>query len=93
MTTLQTERIAALCEQLKLARLSTEWPALAQDAARDEASFTDFLERVLASEIVARDERRCTTLMRLATMPGTKTLDREQYACLRDALREVLKYS
>jgi len=34
MTTLQTERIAALCEQLKLARLSAEWPALAQDAAR-----------------------------------------------------------
>ena len=75
MTTLQTERIAALCEQLKLARLSAEWPALAQDAARDEASFADFLERVLASEIVARDERRCTTLMRLATMPAHKTLE------------------
>ena len=29
MTTLQTERIAALCEQLKLARLGAEWPALA----------------------------------------------------------------
>ncbi len=37
MTTLQTERIAALCEQLKLVRLSAEWPALAQDAARSEA--------------------------------------------------------
>ncbi|MBA3599423.1 MAG: AAA family ATPase [Methylibium sp.] len=75
MTTLQAERIAALCEQLKLARLGTEWPALAQDAARDEASFADFLERVLASEIVARAERRCTTLMRLATMPAVKTLE------------------
>jgi len=75
MTKLQTDRIAALCEQLKLARLGTEWPALAQDAARDEASFADFLERVLASEIVARDERRCTTLMRLATMPAVKTLE------------------
>ena len=75
MTTLQTERIAALCEQLKLARLSAEWPALAQDAARSEASFADFLERVLASEIVARDERRTTTLMRLATMPAIKTLE------------------
>ena len=75
MTALQTERIAALCEQLKLARLGAEWPALAQDAARDEASFADFLERALASEIVARDERRTTTLMRLATMPATKTLE------------------
>ena len=30
--------------------MGAEWPALAQDAARDEASFADFLERVLASE-------------------------------------------
>ena len=75
MTTLQAERIAALCEQLKLARLSAEWPALAQDAARSQASFADFLERVLASEIVARDERRTTTLLRLATMPAIKTLE------------------
>ena len=46
MTALQADRIAALCEQLKLARLATEWSALAQDAARTEASFADFLERV-----------------------------------------------
>ena len=75
MMTLQTERITALCEQLKLMRLGSEWPALAQDAAREEASFADFLERVLASEIVARDERRYTTLLRLATMPAVKTLE------------------
>ena len=75
MTALQSERIAALCEQLKLDRLGAEWPALAQDAARQEASFADFLERVLASEIVARNERRTTTLMRLATMPAIKTLE------------------
>jgi hypothetical protein len=34
---LQHQRIAELCEQLKLAGLGTQWPALAQDAARDEA--------------------------------------------------------
>src|SRR5687768_9930533 len=31
MTALQEDRITALCEQLKLARLAAEWPALAQD--------------------------------------------------------------
>ena len=72
---LQADRIAALCEQLKLSRLGSEWPTLAQDAAREEASFADFLERVLASELVARDERRCSTLLRLATMPVVKTLE------------------
>lgn len=72
---LQHERIDALCEQLKFARLHTEWPALAQDAARSEASFADFLEKVLASEVAGRDERRCSTLLKLATMPAIKTLE------------------
>ena len=46
MTTLQNDRIVSLCEQLKLARLGTDWAALAQDAARKEQSFADFLESV-----------------------------------------------
>jgi DNA replication protein DnaC len=75
MTTLQSERIGALCEQLKFARLGAEWSALAQEAARGDASFADFLERVLDSELVARDERKRTTLMRMATMPSVKTLE------------------
>jgi len=72
---LQHERIAELCEQLKFARLHTEWPALAQDAARAEASFADFLEKVLACELAGRNERRCTVLLKLATMPALKTLE------------------
>lgn len=72
---LQHDRIAELCEQLKLARLATDWPALAQDAARDGASFADFLEKVLVSENLARDERKRTALTRLATMPAVKTLE------------------
>ncbi len=72
---LQNDRIVELCEQLKLARLATDWPALAQDAARDNASFADFLEKVLISENLARDERKRTTLTRLATMPAVKTLE------------------
>lgn len=72
---LQHQRIGELCQQLKFARLDTQWPALAQDAAKEEASFADFLERVLASELEARDERRTSTLMKLATMPAVKTLE------------------
>jgi len=44
---LQHDRIAELCEQLKLAWLASDWPALAQDAARGGASFADVLERML----------------------------------------------
>jgi DNA replication protein DnaC len=71
----QHDRIAELCEQLKFARLHTEWPALAQDAARAEASFADFLEKVLACELAGRNDRRCTVLLKLATMPALKTLE------------------
>lgn len=71
----QHDRIVALCEQLKLDRLGTEWPALAQDAANNEASFADFLEAVLASERGIREERKRITLTRLATLPSIKTLE------------------
>jgi DNA replication protein DnaC len=72
---LQHQRIAELCEQLKMARLGSDWPALAQDAAREEASFADFLEKALRSEVTARDERRLTVMTKLATMPAIKTLE------------------
>ena len=72
---LQQQRITELCEQLKMARLGSDWPALAQEAAREEASFADFLEKALKSEIDARDERRLTVMTKLATMPATKTLE------------------
>ncbi|QHG86508.1 IS21-like element ISXci1 family helper ATPase IstB [Xanthomonas sp. NCPPB 1638] len=77
---LQHERITELCEQLKLARVGSDWPALAQDAARDDASLADFLERVLVSEYAAREERKRTVLMRLATMPAIKTLEQYDWA-------------
>jgi DNA replication protein DnaC len=72
---LQHQRIAALCEQLKMACLATEWPALAQQAARDEASFADFIEKLLQCESAAREQRKRSTLMKLATMPAVKTLE------------------
>ena len=71
----QHDRIVALCEQLKLDRLGTEWPALAQDAANNQASFADFLEALLSTELSIRDERKRITLTRLATMPSIKTLE------------------
>lgn len=72
---LQHERIGSLCEQLKFARLQAEWPAVAQQAAREQLSFADFLERLLGAELRARHERKVSTLMKLATMPAIKTLE------------------
>lgn len=77
---LQQERIAGLCEQLKMACLAAEWPALAQQSAREEASFADFLEKLLQCESTAREQRKRTTLMKLATMPAVKTLEQLDWA-------------
>jgi DNA replication protein DnaC len=77
---LQHQRIAALCEQLKMACLATEWPALAQQAARDEASFADFVEKLLLCESAAREQRKRSTLLKLATMPAVKTFEQFDWA-------------
>jgi DNA replication protein DnaC len=57
----QDARIAEFCEQLKLIRLASEWPGLAHDAAKTEASFADFFEQLLECEMLGRDERRRAT--------------------------------
>ena len=72
---LQHQRIEALCAQMKFAALHAEWPALAQQAAQEQASYADFLERALQAETRARHERKVATLMKLATMPALKTLE------------------
>ena len=88
---LQQERIAALCSGLKLDRLSAEWPALAQEAATDEASYADFLEKLLSAEAAARVERTRQTLLKLATLPAVKTLEQYDFAFASGAPRAQIQ--
>lgn len=74
---LQHERIASLCGQLKLDRVALEWGPLAQRVATEDVSLADFLERLLNTEVAAREERKRQVLTKLATLPSVKTL--EQY--------------
>lgn len=77
---LQPERIAQLCELLKLPAIHAEWPAYAQRAAQEEHSFADFLESVLNAERAARTERVRQALLKLATLPAMKTLESYDFA-------------
>lgn len=77
---LQPERIAQLCEILKLPAIHAEWPAYAQRAAQEEHSFADFLEAVLGAERAARTERVRQALLKLATLPAVKTLESYDFA-------------
>ena len=72
---LQHERIGALCASLKLERIAAEWPGIAQEAIREQASLADFLERLLMTEGTARTERQRQTLLKLATLSAIKTLE------------------
>jgi len=72
---LQQERISAMCQQLGLSRVGVDWSALAQQAARDETSYADFLEQLLVTENNARLQRQRDILMKLATLPSVKTIE------------------
>ncbi len=65
---LQQERIGAICDQLKLERVATDWSAVAQDVAKDDVSVGDFLERLLTLENEARKQRQRDALMKMATL-------------------------
>src|SRR5437763_6563864 len=82
---------AALCTDLKLHRIAADWPAIAQQAARHEASFGDFVERLLKSEMEARGERQRHTLLKLATLPIIKTLEQFDFAFASGAPRAQIQ--
>ena len=88
---LQHDRIAALCGALKLDRIAHDWPPIAQDAARTEASFADFLERLLTGETSARGERQRQTLLKLSTLPVIKTLEQFDFGFASGAPRAQIQ--
>jgi DNA replication protein DnaC len=76
---LQHERIAALCEELRLSAVAEHYPPLAQSAVDEQKSFADFLEAVLSAEKATRHSRTRCTMTRLAGFPAIKTLDAFDY--------------
>lgn len=72
---LQEERITGLSEALGLDRIAVEYGGLAQRAANDNATFSDFLEELLKLELDARHERARQTLLKFAALPSIKTLE------------------
>src|SRR5687768_451693 len=88
---LQQERIAMLCEGLKLDRIGSEWPAIAQLAATQDTSHWDFLEKILNVENDARLERQRTALMKLATLPSIKTIEQYDFAFASGAPRAQIQ--
>jgi DNA replication protein DnaC len=76
---LQHERIAALCEELRLSAVAEHYAPLAQASVEEQKSFADFLESVLSAEKATRHSRTRSTMTRLAGFPAIKTLDEFDY--------------
>jgi len=75
MISLQMERIHSLCADLGLLGLPEQVPGLAQHAAKESLSYTDFLEQTLCAEREARMGRARLAMTRMAGFPAIKTLE------------------
>lgn len=76
---LQHERITELCEALKLSFVGQSYGAAAQQAAKAEMAYSDFLEALLREEMAGRTVRKQTMMTRLAGFPAIKTLEQFNY--------------
>ena len=77
---LVSERIEQHCRRLKLIHLATEWPGIADAAAKHQSSLADFLDQLLAAECTAREQRTREAMLKLATLPAIKTLEGYDFA-------------
>lgn len=76
---LQHERIAHMCDALKLPFVAQGYGAAAQQAAKDEMAYSDFLEGLLREEMAGRTVRKQSMMTRLAGFPAIKTLEQFNY--------------
>lgn len=72
---LQDERIQVACGSLSLSAIAEHYPALAQEAADSDASYTEFLERCLSAEQEERRRRSQAMLTKFAGFPAIKLID------------------
>jgi DNA replication protein DnaC len=88
---LQHERITELCEALKLSYVGQSYGAAAQQAAKDEIAYSDFLEALLREEMAGRTVRKQTMMTRLAGFPAIKTLEQFNYEFAKGVKRSQIE--
>lgn len=72
---LQHEHITEMCQALNLNSTIESYMYMAQQAAEQTQSYTEFLENILTHELDGRKQRRQHMLTRMAAFPCIKTLD------------------
>lgn len=79
MSELRRERIARLCEQLRLVAVTSQYASLADEAVQRKASLAEYLEAMLRSELDVRQSRSRHTLTKLAGLPTTNCSERRPW--------------
>jgi DNA replication protein DnaC len=80
MSELTYQRVQGHLARLKLTRMADCLDMLAQDAAKHEWTYLDFLDHLLDSEASARYERDVAMKIKLAHFPFPKTLEQFDFA-------------
>ena len=73
-------RVQAQLGRLKLPRMAECLDSLAEQAAKHEWTYLDFLDHLLEAEVSARSERDIAMKTKLAHFPFLKTLDQFDFA-------------
>lgn len=72
---LLSEKIALLCDALKLKSIGHDWSAIADDSVKNDKSYGEFLSNVLQAELAQKHSKTQQMLLHFAGFPSIKTLE------------------
>lgn len=88
---LQHQRIEQWCVQLKLDTMAQAYPQLAAQAVSQQASFADFFEQLLKSEVATRQSRSRQILSQMAGFPAIKTLEQFDFTAVHGVYKKNIQ--
>jgi DNA replication protein DnaC len=80
MSALTHERVTERLRRLRLGHVADRLDALLADAAKNERTFLDFLDVVLAEEVASKQRKRLAMGLQIAHFPSVKTLETFDFA-------------
>jgi DNA replication protein DnaC len=71
----QGERVFSALKRLQLPHLRETLPAVLSEAAKEQWTYLEFLERILGREVDAKEGKRVRMAMRIANFPCVRTIE------------------
>jgi len=87
----QLERVTQHLTRLQLVATRDRLETLLQQAAKDEVSYLDFLDRVLSDEVASKNEKRVKMGVQIAHFPLQRSLDDFDFALQPSIDRKLIR--